>query len=222
MVWLLSLRKADGSSPGYSTFNSHRAALFNLYRDYNQRMRSERSDELVTLFKGLKRDIAWQLAGGHGREKTGKDGLNFSFYRFLGKEFLSSARFDYLFAHCFMVYCWNLISHAGNMVAVCFTYLQWRKDALGVYFGMINVEKDPATPRHIYANPWMSEFCPILAIALCLLCVPIGIDEAHQKLFPGSNQYDRFRRVLVRLSESNNGKLELETLGMHVDDFGTH
>jgi hypothetical protein len=123
MAWLLSLRKADGSSPGYSTFNSHRAALFNLYRDYNRRMRSELSDELVTLFKGLKRDIATRLAGGQGRVKTGKDGFDFSFYQFLGKEFLSNARSDYVFAHCFMVFCWNLMCRAGNMVTVCFSHM---------------------------------------------------------------------------------------------------
>lgn len=35
LIWLISLRKPDGSKPSFSTYNTHRAALFNLFREYN-------------------------------------------------------------------------------------------------------------------------------------------------------------------------------------------
>jgi hypothetical protein len=76
---------------------------------------------------------------------------------------------------------------------------------------MINLEKDPLT---------LATYTPTLG---CQRFVRYWqLDCIFLKLFPGSNQYDRFRRVLVRLLESNKGKLELETRGMHADDFGTH
>src|SRR5689334_3053885 len=34
MQYIVSLRKADGSRLSYSTYNTHRAALFNIFRDY--------------------------------------------------------------------------------------------------------------------------------------------------------------------------------------------
>ena len=34
LTWIVSLRKKDGTVPGYSSYNSHRSALFNLFRDY--------------------------------------------------------------------------------------------------------------------------------------------------------------------------------------------
>ncbi len=101
----------------------------------------------------------------------------------------------------------------------------WRNDTLGIYFAHMKNDKygeQSRDPRHIYANPLMPQVCPILAIELYFLCISVGIGDDDLKLFPGSNQYDRFRRVLVRLLQSERAGQELEARGMNVDDFGTH
>ena len=61
MSWLLTLRKKNGVSPGYSTFNSHRAAFFNLFRLYKVTMSAELTAELATHFKGLSEHFSLQL-----------------------------------------------------------------------------------------------------------------------------------------------------------------
>ncbi|KAG7351570.1 hypothetical protein IV203_010930 [Nitzschia inconspicua] len=104
MEWIVSARKEDGSTPTYSTYNCHRAWLFNLFRDYKQDIAPLQS-ELKTHFRGLQRTKTQALANGEGRVKIGKDALEFALYLLLMK----SAKPDYVFTHCFMTYCWNLM-----------------------------------------------------------------------------------------------------------------
>ncbi len=49
MSWLLALKNADGGSLSYSSYNTHRAGLFNLFRLYNVAMPNtlERADNLI-------------------------------------------------------------------------------------------------------------------------------------------------------------------------------
>ncbi|POM68973.1 Hypothetical protein PHPALM_14796 [Phytophthora palmivora] len=65
-TWLLTLRKADGSELSYSALNTHRAGLFNLYRDYGRKMDSDMENELKQFFKGIKRELAVTQARGVG------------------------------------------------------------------------------------------------------------------------------------------------------------
>ncbi|GLE05416.1 hypothetical protein PINS_up014429 [Pythium insidiosum] len=78
--WLLSIRKGDGGECGYSTYNCHRAALFNLYREYKFVMSETLQSELSTHFRGLKRTVAERTTGGVLRVKVGKDPLSFELY----------------------------------------------------------------------------------------------------------------------------------------------
>ncbi|KAG7346961.1 hypothetical protein IV203_006030 [Nitzschia inconspicua] len=104
MEWIVSVRKEDGSTPTYSTYNCRRAGLFNLFRDYKQDIAPLQS-ELKTHFRGLQRTKTQALANGEGRVKIGKDALEFALCLLLMK----SAKPDYVFTHCFMTYCWNLM-----------------------------------------------------------------------------------------------------------------
>ncbi|ETK72441.1 hypothetical protein L915_20444 [Phytophthora nicotianae] len=71
-TWLLTLRKADGSMLSYSAFNTHRAGLFNIYRDYVQQMGPAMEKELKQFFKGLKLQLATAQACGEGQVKVGE------------------------------------------------------------------------------------------------------------------------------------------------------
>ena len=49
----ITARKKTTSKPGYSTYNSHRAAFFNLFRDYDVVMTQILQNQLTHYFKGL-------------------------------------------------------------------------------------------------------------------------------------------------------------------------
>ncbi|KAG7365708.1 hypothetical protein IV203_028378 [Nitzschia inconspicua] len=222
MEWIVSIRKEDGSTPTYSTYNCHRAGLFNLFRDYKQDIAPLQS-ELKTHFRGLQRTKTQALANGEGRVKIGKDALEFALYKSLCLLLMKSAKPDYVFTHCFMTYCWNLMCRAGNMTSICWSHLEWRNDALGIYFAHMKNDQlgqRPRDPRHIYANPIIPEICPILSLGIYMLTIPIL--PGNTQLFPGGNQYDRFRKVLVRLLNTVEGSAELRARGMTTDDIGTH
>lgn len=222
LTWIVSLRKCNGEKPGYGAFNSHRAALSNLFRDYKVKMSKDLDAELHNHYTGLKRVTAKQIASGNGNIKVGKDAIDFPLYKFLGAESLKMRSGDFIFMHCFLLLCWNLACRAGNCVSICFSHLEWRNDALCIYFAHMKNDQmgeKPRDPRHVYANPINPEICPILAMAIYLICFP---DLEQPQLFPGNNQYERYRKALERLLNTDNVKKELNARGIECKDIGTH
>lgn len=62
--------------------------------------------------------------------------------------------------------------------------------------------ENPVEPRHLYANPLEPSLCAITSLGLYWLLFPPDLEV--NKLFPGSNQYERFRRlVFTRLLPSS-------------------
>jgi hypothetical protein len=163
------------------------------------------------------------IADGNGRIKIGKEALDFGLYRFLAKQMLKSGSKDNIFAHTFMILCWNLMCRAGNLTSVCFSHLEWKNDAMGIYFAHMKNDQTgerPRDARHIYANPLAPEISPLLALGIYWLCYPI--DENVAQLFPGGCQYDRFRKILCRLGESNEGRNTYSVEGsVPTNCFGT-
>ncbi|ETP43838.1 hypothetical protein F442_09525 [Phytophthora nicotianae P10297] len=66
VTWLVTLTRKDGSGLSYSALNTHRASLFNLYRDYGCTMSKALESELTTYFKGLKHTLAKEASNGTG------------------------------------------------------------------------------------------------------------------------------------------------------------
>lgn len=218
-----TMTKANGGSKGTSSSMTQRAALFSLYRDYGLSMSLEMESELKIMFRGLKRETVKQIADGFGNIKTGKHPMDFAMYRFIGLKLIQSNNVEFVFARCFLILCWNLMCRAGNIVSVCYSHLEWKGDALGIYFAHMKNDQlgeRPRDARHIFANPLMPEICPILALGLYWLCFPI--DASINRLFPGNNQYDRFRNILVRILDTNDGKEMLLSRGIKLEDIGTH
>lgn len=50
--FIISMKRADGSKLTNSTYNGHRAALFNQFRDYKIPMPEDLKSELKIYFKG--------------------------------------------------------------------------------------------------------------------------------------------------------------------------
>lgn len=167
MLYIVSLKKRDGTKPAFTTYATERTALFNLFRDYKTTMSKDFETELGNHFKGLKRKKTQEIANGTADIKVGKDPLSLSLYKYFAKTLMKSAKKDSIFAHTFLLITWNLMCRAGNAVSVCHSHMTWREDALGVYFSHMKNDQSgerPRDPRHIYANPLMPEICPITSL----------------------------------------------------------
>jgi hypothetical protein len=227
MMWIVTLKKRDGSKPGNSAYSTHRAALFNLFRDHKVRMSQDLETELANHYRGLKRTTASSAANGNGVVKTGKSALEFSLYRSFGLQMMKSStarQHEYIFSHLFMLLCWNLMCRSINVVKVCLNHIEWIEDSLCIYFAHQKCDQAgerPKDPRHIYANPIMPEICPVLSLGIYLLCFPPA--NADQKpLFPGSSQYDHYRKVFTKFLDIPKVTEELVSRGLQKEDLGTH
>jgi len=223
LTWIVSLRKNDGEKPGGQTYASHRSGLFDLFRSFKVTMSLELQSELKNHYKGLKRTIASNIAAGGTKIKSGKDPLSISLYRFLGLEVLRMDNRDSVFARTFMILTWNLICRASNTFQVCLDHMEWSEDSLCVFFSQMKNDQcaeRPRDPRHIYANPLHPEICGILALGIYWSCYTF--EEGEVRLFPGNNQYERFRKILSRMVVLENVALELERRAIDPQSLGTH
>ena len=101
--------------------------------------------------------------------------------------------------------------------------MEWSEDALCVYFSHMKNDQtadQPRDPRHVYANPLMPEICPILSLGIYWLCY--SFDPSSNRLFPGANQYDRFRKLLSRCLGIKEIAHELERRSIDPHNIGTH
>ncbi|ETL94245.1 hypothetical protein L917_07751 [Phytophthora nicotianae] len=115
------------------------------------------------------------------------------------------------------------MSRSANTVSLCYNHMEWGEDALKGFFAhMKNDQRGtrPRDPRHIYAIPPMPEVCPVFAIGLYRMVY--GVDSNVIQVFPGNDQYDRFRKTLRRVLESAGLKNELDRVGVRCGDIGTH
>ena len=103
--WIVTIRKTDGEKPHYSTYNSHRSGLYNLYRDYHITMGKKLSDELTHYYRGLKRRSVREISNGSSGIKSVKDALSFSAYRFICMHMMKSGEVQYIFSCSFTAIC---------------------------------------------------------------------------------------------------------------------
>ena len=197
--WLAILKKKDGSEIGFSDMNSHRRAFSDLYRRAEVDMPPSIVKALTRHFRGLGGTIARESQDGRRDILTGKIPAPMELYKFLGAFSLKFTTVEKVFFRCFMILSWNLFCRASNTVGIKLSHLSWSQDSMLIYFAHMKNDQDgsrPRDPRHCYANRSDPSICPVLAIAIYFsVC---GFDESGS-LFPGSAQYDRFRKILDRI-----------------------
>jgi integrase len=221
--FLVNYKKQNGEEHSYTTYNSCRSALNSMFEDFEVELPNEFNKDSKSFFKGFKRTISSNIAQGQGKVVTGKKPMEYSLYKLLSKSFLQYRDPEYVFGHFFLSICWNLMCRASNAVNIRFSHLEWKEDALGVYFAQMKNDQTgerPRDPRHVYANPLNPSICPILAFGLYLICFPNVLEESD--LFPGGSQYERFRHNLNSLFKKSDVASELHARGISPADLGTH
>ncbi|DAZ99922.1 TPA: LOW QUALITY PROTEIN: hypothetical protein N0F65_011845, partial [Lagenidium giganteum] len=218
LQWLLSLRKTNGEELGFSTFNNHRAAFFNLFREYKRMMTPELASELSTYFCGLKRTIARRDATSGKKIKVGKDPLSYNLYHFFCHA--HGRKGNMVFAHSFLTAQWHLMCRSSNTVGIMYRHIEWRGDAMCIVFAHMKNDQAATTRPEIYANPLQPDVCPILSLAIYWACFPFTPER--DALFPGAAQYDRSRNILHTIVRTPVVAAESKRRGVDPTDVGTH
>jgi hypothetical protein len=230
LMFVLSLKKMDGSIPGFSTFNTHRAGFNHLFRIYRKKQPDEMGEELSLYFRSLKKRDASRAQEGIGPIHSTKLPLPFDVYRLLAKNLLIGSGMESqhdsiqnIFGHTFWVLSWNIMARSINTANISLRHMDWNGDALHIYICQAKNDQEGEKsdfPKHVFANPVMPEICPILAIGIYFLV--IRFEPNQSKLFEGSNQADRFRQILQRLCALDAVRPSLADLGFDSAKLGVH
>ena len=221
MNWIVRIRKPDGISKPKS-YGAYRSALSNLFRDYQVPMPLSIKDRLKGMFKGLKKTVTDDVACGDGEVRVGKLPLPFGTYTWFARKMLSMEQPVYTYGHLCMLLSWNLMCRFSNTKSICWTHMEWRQDALGIYFAQMKNDQGgdrPRDPRHIYANPCNFVVCPILALGLYMLSFTFS-DSPF--VFEGGCQDDRFNKFFVNFLSLPDVEAYLRSIGLKPADIGTH
>ncbi len=222
-LWMTSLRKRSGEPAGKSTYGTSRSAVLHLFRMYGVLMDPAVASRLTVWFKGLKRELADRAARGEGKVTEGKLPLEHSLMIFLMETSLASPKKGATFARVYLLLTWNLMCRAGNTGSIHHNHLEWKDDALGVYFAHQKNDQEgdrPRDARHVFANPLRPAICPILALAIYWTC--FGFRDGSTKLFAGSDVYSRFLKSFKELLHEDLVDVELRDRGIKASDLGPH
>ena len=222
--YLLTLKTTKGKNKGnslsYGSLLLYRSALSFLYREYRVSMPSDFEKDVHDAYSGLGRRGAKDSDG-----RAGKEPIDFQLYRALAALFLKSGGKDTIFAHTMFVLSWNLMCRVSNMTNIRFEHLEWKEDALGIFFTHQKNDQmgqKPRDARHVYANPLQPEICPVLALALYWITIPISTSEDKESLFPGNSQDSRYRGILGTLLTEPDGAKVVKDAGLTATQIGCH
>jgi hypothetical protein len=225
-----------------SSYGGKRSALFHLFRLHNEIGFPEAfQTRLKVLYKGFFRNLTKGKTGAADDPienddnnvgvdernvcQEGKRPMSVELYRSLCRWFLEWGDLEGVFCYCFLVLTWNLMCRANNTCYIMFADIDWTKfDCMEVYFRHMKGDQlgeQSKHPRHIYPNPNDCLVCPVFALTLYLMCCfNAPLQGAGGRLFPGKTQYKRFSDSLARCLKEH--ELEVNNLGYHIKDIGTH
>ncbi|KAF0721482.1 hypothetical protein Ae201684P_001408 [Aphanomyces euteiches] len=127
-----------------------------------------------------------------------------------------------VFGWTYFVLQWNLMSRSDSIDKIMLQHIEWAEDALIIEEQGHKGDQTGADKfgKHLYANPYEPNKCPILALAVLTFSFPERVDGRHQ-LFVGTDNKGRFgrsiRKILLGLNDD-----ELQLLGCDRTDIATH
>ena len=227
-IFILLLKDAHGQIPSFNNVKSKRSGFkyFWALKGINAP-----EDTLSRFMAGYKRQEIKRNADAGLTTDNAKEPLNFNCYKILARAFMKGKPDDcylWTFAHTYFLLQWNSLSRNETMQKLSLTKIKWADDALQLYF--IKMKNDQngtqsVKPKHIYANPFTPEICPILSLGIYFSVT--RFDPSCNLLFPGSGQDQRYSRAFDVLLKGNDDqtavlKANLKTHGFQEDKFGTH
>uniref|UniRef100_A0A7S4NBV9 Core-binding (CB) domain-containing protein n=1 Tax=Guillardia theta TaxID=55529 RepID=A0A7S4NBV9_GUITH len=226
MHWISFLLR-EKPDLAFSTCSSYRSSLMYIVHLYDVPVKEfhEIEQVLTNHFVGLKKKCNRQAAKDRSVKVTvGKDPLPFTIYQVLAKEMLCKMDREFIWGRTFMIISWNLMSRSSNTAGLLYNHMDFANDAFQFY--IIHQKNDQAgdkarDPKHVYANTTNPSICPILSLGIYWLMFPVDHSTSGGRLFPGTSQYERFRKLFSqRLLNDRDVLTALENNGLHVGDLG--
>jgi hypothetical protein len=141
--------------------------------------------------------------------------LPFEAFKLLAQILFESEKQEHIAAHLFLLLEWNLISRAEMVVSALIDVIRCNSDAIQFDIGKSKTDQDGTQnldhPWHIYSTPNCPQICTFLLLARHLINCP-KILEGNTVLFEGSDQYNRFNKIFLRIIKKH--REEFVSLGV--------
>jgi hypothetical protein len=218
-----SKRKRKGDNNSFQNVSGFKSAITHDWSSKKFKPKEEVVAEFKIFFAGYKRTVADLKQKGEMEIKEGKSPFSFAAYLFLAeKSFIHAVDNLRIFAHIFLILCWNLIARCISVSAIRYEHVFWKEDAMIIIFAKHkgDVEGENALPKHVYANPSRPAACPILAFALYEFTR--GHRERAGLIFQSNTvaTESKFSKWLTKICNEFIG--QLVQYGVQVADIGTH
>ena len=175
-TYISKKRNKDGTNKNPVVHQSfeHVSGYKSAIKNHFKSRRVAFNDDSVLLqsdfFGGYKRLIADEKQDGTRKIREGKVPLSFTVYRYLAKLAMMYNRDFYcaIFAHVFLLFCWNLIARCVSVASLMYIHISWKEDAMVVVFPKTKSDQEGknCSPKHVFANTKHPEICPILSFAI--------------------------------------------------------
>ena len=226
--------KGKQNSLGVASYDQAKSALVHLFRMSKYDIPAEFADNLKIFMKGMKRTVAAKKMEDGDSGIIGKKKMDFKVFEKICELCLKEEAEEFLFARCFLVLEWNLMSRSDNIVHAHLFHIAWEDDCLAFRFAKSKTDQTGRNSDqvwHVYATPDKPATCPVLALATYVFANPglTNVDNFTEtdedgnpsgRLFPGGEQYHRFMDCLHRVIKTNCD--EFLELGIRPGDLGSH
>lgn len=173
----------------------YRSAIIDLYKQRGLDAPELTKSKMTEFVSGYKRKVAQLKEDGELPMMEGKSPMSNTGYNFLAlKALIQPEDFNVsIFSHFFLELCWNLMARSVSVANIRYDHIGWDVDALVINLGKTKGDQEGKNsfPRHVYANPYNPEICPILGFALYMFCKGYQREGGCTLLFGGTAQ-ERF------------------------------
>jgi hypothetical protein len=212
--------------------SGYKSAIKDHFANLNHNLKDDIEKFLKNFFGGYMRKIASLKQDGEMSIIEGKMPLSFRGYKYLaekatmsreGNDNVTSCRDEklFIFAHFFLLLCWNLIARCVSVGSLMFNHVSWENDSLVIVFPSHKGDKDgkKALPKHVYANTMEPAICPILSFAIYLFTKGYDREGSKTTIFAGDAE-SRFSKWLRKVCDVNSETLMNQ--GVDISMIGTH
>lgn len=205
--------------------NGYKSALVDKFKGLGIQLDFEATTMFSELMTGYRRIIQKKKQDGEMEMREGKYPLSFSGYRFLAKKAMSQST-DFtlaIFAHVFLLFCWNMIARCVSVSNLMFNHISWEDDCMVVVFPTTKSDKvgKNSAPIHVFANRSCPEICPILWFAVYIWCTGYRRSGSKQTVFgTQKDTQSRFSKWLHGVCGEHVEELVL--MGIFILEIGTH
>ena len=126
--------KGKQNSLGVALYDQAKSALIHLFRMSKYHIPTEFAGNLKIFMKGMKRTVATKKMEDSDSGIIGKKKMDFKVFEEMCEPFLKENGEEFLFARCFLVLEWNLMSRSDNIVHAHLFHVTWGDNCLAFHF----------------------------------------------------------------------------------------